>query len=40
MSDMGHERPRGVITAKAVGLSGSDQARVIRDNAARMLRLA
>ena len=37
--DMGVERPLAVIQAKAVGLGRRDQQRVIRENAARMLRL-
>src|SRR5262245_2032319 len=37
--DMGVERPLAVIQAKATGLSRKDQTRVVRDNAARMLRL-
>src|SRR5215470_988145 len=37
--DMGVERPLAVIQAKAVGLGKKDQQRVIRENAARMLRL-
>jgi aminocarboxymuconate-semialdehyde decarboxylase len=37
--DMGVERPLAVIQAKAVGLGRRDQERVIRENAARMLRL-
>jgi aminocarboxymuconate-semialdehyde decarboxylase len=37
--DMGVERPLAVIQAKAVGLGKKDQQRVIRENAAHMLRL-
>lgn len=37
--DMGVERPLSVIQAKATGLARKDQTRVVRDNAARMLRL-
>lgn len=37
--DMGVERPLSVIQAKTVGLGRRDQQRVIRENAARMLRL-
>ena len=37
--DMGYERPRDIITDRAVGLSRADQARVLRGNAARLLRL-
>jgi predicted TIM-barrel fold metal-dependent hydrolase len=37
--DMGYERPRAVIESKATGLSRKDQDRVVRDNAARLLRL-
>jgi aminocarboxymuconate-semialdehyde decarboxylase len=37
--DMGVERPLSVIQAKGVGLGKKDQERVIRTNAARMLRL-
>ena len=37
--DMGVERPISVIQAKTVGLGRRDQQRVIRENAARMLRL-
>jgi aminocarboxymuconate-semialdehyde decarboxylase len=37
--DMGYERPLSIIQAKATGLSRKDQDRVVRSNAARMLRL-
>jgi aminocarboxymuconate-semialdehyde decarboxylase len=37
--DMGYERPLAIIQAKATGLSLKDQRRIVRDNAARMLRL-
>jgi len=37
--DMGHERPLDVIRDNAVKLSRADQAKVIRENAARLLRL-
>ena len=37
--DMGYERPLAIIQAKATGLSRKDQERVVRANAARMLRL-
>lgn len=37
--DMGYDRPLSIISAKATGLSQKDQRRVVRDNAARMLRL-
>jgi aminocarboxymuconate-semialdehyde decarboxylase len=37
--DMGLERPLSIIQAKATGLGRKDQERVVRTNAARMLRL-
>ncbi len=37
--DMGYERPRAVVADGAVGLSRRDRARIIRDNAARLLRI-
>jgi aminocarboxymuconate-semialdehyde decarboxylase len=37
--DMGYDRPRAAIESKAVGLNRKDQDRVVRDNAARLLRL-
>ena len=37
--DMGYERPLSIIQAKATALSRKDQDRVVRGNAARMLRL-
>ena len=37
--DMGYDRPRAVIESKAAGLNRKDQDRVVRDNAARLLRL-
>ena len=37
--DMGYERPLAIIQAKATALSRKDQDRVVRGNAARMLRL-
>jgi aminocarboxymuconate-semialdehyde decarboxylase len=37
--DMGYDRPLSIISAKATGLSLKDQRCVVRDNAARMLRL-
>lgn len=37
--DMGYERPLAIIQASATGLSRKDQDRVVRANAARMLRL-
>jgi predicted TIM-barrel fold metal-dependent hydrolase len=36
---MGLERPLSIIEAKATGLGRKDQERVVRTNAARMLRL-
>ena len=36
---MGYERPRDIIGDRAAGLSRADQARVLRSNAARLLRL-
>jgi aminocarboxymuconate-semialdehyde decarboxylase len=38
--DMGYERPLSIIQAKATALSRKDQDRVVRGNAARMLRLS
>ena len=38
--DMGYERPLAIIQAKATALSRKDQDRVVRGNAARMLRLS
>jgi aminocarboxymuconate-semialdehyde decarboxylase len=35
--DMGYERPRAIVADRAVGLSRSDRARIIRSNAARLL---
>jgi len=37
--DMGYERPLAAIQAKGVGLSRKDQERIVRTNAARLLRL-
>jgi len=37
--DMGYERPLDVIRDKGARLSRADQARVIRGNAARLLRV-
>jgi len=37
--DMGYERPLAIIQAKATALSRKDQERIVRSNAARMLRL-
>ena len=37
--DMGYERPLAIIQAKATALNRKDQDRVVRGNAARMLRL-
>jgi aminocarboxymuconate-semialdehyde decarboxylase len=37
--DMGYEKPVDVIRDNAVKLSRADQARVVRENAARLLRL-
>ena len=37
--DMGYERPLAIIQAKATGLSKKDQGRIVRANAARLLRL-
>jgi aminocarboxymuconate-semialdehyde decarboxylase len=37
--DMGYEKPVDVIRDKAVKLSRADQAKVVRENAARLLRL-
>jgi hypothetical protein len=36
---MGYEKPVDVIRDKAVKLSRADQAKVVRENAARLLRL-
>ncbi|HEV8310489.1 MAG TPA: amidohydrolase family protein [Methylomirabilota bacterium] len=37
--DMGYVRPRDIVVARTVGLSRRDQERVLRTNAARLLRL-
>jgi aminocarboxymuconate-semialdehyde decarboxylase len=37
--DMGYERPLDIIRNRGVRLSRGDQAKIVRDNAARLLRL-